>query len=204
MFRQKEERFIYTEAGDAYNTDNVLKYLGKTIPVCPYTGSTTDVVKFPVDFNQQNSIPSNMHHISKSALSKEGDILMMDLVMWVNNGPIVTVTFYAPTFVLEKALPEAESIISKFNESDKSLLQENKTEAIYAIWDTLIFNNVKGIFGVKTEYSESSSKNDILVVGGGATKQSVSYYAEAQFVMGKISAKMMERSKLSPTSKIQL
>ncbi len=202
MFRTKEDRFIFTEAGDAYNSDNVLKYLGQTIPVCPYTNSTVDVVKFPVDFNQQNSTPSNMHYISKAALAKEGDIVMTDLEMFINRGPTITVTFYAPTFVLDKHMPEVEHLLEKLDESDIQLLRESPTEGIYALWDTLIFNNAKGIFGVKLGFQEQDSRD--ILIGRNVRKVSTAYYAESQFVMGKISAKMAERGKLASTSKIQL
>jgi len=182
MFREKSERFVFTKPGENITADTVLAYLGKSIPVCPYSGDTINVVKFPVDFNAQNVLPSNMDHVSKTLLQKRDGEMIMATV----EHQLFTITLYVPTFVLAKNLELIDKVII-INDKDRKIIDENPVEAVYAMWDALMFNSVKGLFEIKL------------------LNKNVTYTAEAQLALGKLASKMKERETLgAPTSKIHL
>lgn len=173
MFRKKADRFVFTKAGEKITADTVLAYLGKSIPVCPYSGDTINVVKFPVDFNAQNILPSNMDYVSKTLLQKkDGDLIMIT----VECDPF-TVTLYGPTFVLDKHVNLLKEVID-ITDHEKEIIKTNPVEAIYAMWDALMYKSIKGLFEIKL-------KSGDLV-----------YIAEAQLAIGKLVSKMKEREEL--------
>lgn len=206
FFRPKSERFIFTKAGDQYNAKNVNAYLGKAVPVCPYSGDSVNVVDYPVDFNRENKLPSNMSYVSKTLLANpDGDIIMAHLEISSYFGVDFTIAFYAPTFVLDKEIKDVESLIDlKFKEEDAEVCKKNPTEGVYAMWDALMLNNVKGIFGVELSIRKSGGATSDVHKVGGATTNAVKYCAEAQFAFGKIYARMEERKKMTPASTIHM
>lgn len=179
MFRDITDRFVFTKAGNNITADTVLDYLGKAIPLCPYSGDTINVAKAPVDFNAQNILPSNMSWVSKTLFKKDGNMIMASV-----DHEDYTITLYAPDFIIEKNIALIKSFV--FNDADQKIINEKPIEAVYAMWDALMFNNVKGLFEVK------------LLVNG------VTYTAEAQLALGKLASKQKEREKLAPATKIHL
>lgn len=183
MFREKSDRFVFTKVGDKYDFKSVLSYLGKSIPLCPYTNDSMNVVEFPLDFNKQNTLPSNMVHISKSLLQqRDGDMVMAS----VSHGKF-KITLYVPTFALSKEIDNIKKLYTEtFNESDEVLINTRPVEALYAMWDALMFNSVKGLFEVKLNSC------------------GVEYSAESQFALGKIFGKIKDREEMGSTTKFQL
>lgn len=99
-----------------------------------------------------------------------------------------TISLYVPTFVLSKNLELIDTLIStRYSVSDQDLAEANPVEAVYAMWDALMFNSVKGLFEIKFH------------------SQGVTYIAEAQLALGKLASKIKEREALGvTTSKIHL
>lgn len=174
MFRKKSERFVFTKVGEKISADTVLPYLGKSIPVCQYGGGTIDVVKMPLDFNTQNILPSNMDYVSKSVVKKKDN----DMIMASIEKQPFTINLYGPTYVIEKHIKLLDEVIS-LTDHELEIIKTNPIEAIYAMWDALMYKSVKGLFEIKM------------------VSNNVTYTIESQLVIGKMLAKVEERKEIA-------
>lgn len=155
QLRKKADRFNYTKAGEKISGPAVMQFLGKIIPTCYVSGDAAGVLQTPVpfDMNTDNVLPSNMAYLSERYL--KGDPLTMALVfseITHNIGDLaITLSFLSPGYAVKKVTTHGKELLKKLDDQNKQFPFTEETsnpldfDMVYAIWDALMFEGLKGM-----------------------------------------------------------
>lgn len=134
--RNESEWFEFIKKGEKVSSREALAYLKETAK-CWVTGDSTNLSTFPVDFNPDNILPSNMVSVKESFLKT--DTIPKQYSYYVNWGDY-TLKIHTPEFMEEKNKEIIASVVAPDFKSGSDL---------YGAWDELTLNHVKGLEEVR-------------------------------------------------------
>lgn len=137
-FRNENDRYIFNKANEKISPEVYLKYLGKAIPLCEYTGTSLEVIYIPVDMDVNNLNPTNVEYVSKTKLVSETKMALVEIKLGVYSFEL-----YGYDFIIKKSLEKLEALYNIGFDTIADPIEET-----YALWDFLAMENVKGLLSI--------------------------------------------------------
>lgn len=136
--RNENEWFDFVEKGEQISAKSALAYLKETAK-CWLTGESTNLTTFPVDFNPDNILPTNMVSLKKAFL--ETETLPKTYYYNLKLGDYI-LKFHTPEFLEAKN----REIVAGL---DLSGVDFSGPSSLYGVWDFLTTSHVKGLEEIK-------------------------------------------------------
>lgn len=146
-FREENERFIFNKINEKISPEVYLKYLGKAIPLCEYTGTSLEVIYIPVDMDVNNLNPTNVEYVSKTKLITDVKMALVEIKL----GSYLF-EFYGYDFIIKKSLEKLEALYNNGFDTITDPIEET-----YALWDFLAMENIKGLLSISISKDEKLS-----------------------------------------------